>query len=83
MHEILRTVLTGGVVLVAAIALNLAVQGLRIMGWYEFLSALSGEGTSVFGRMRWIDPVWLFLLYPLLLGYSARAGAWLAERWIG
>ncbi len=83
MHEILRTVLTGGVVLVAAIALNLAVQGLRIMGWYEFLTALSGEGASVFGRMRWIDPVWLFLLYPLLLGFSARAGIWLAERWIG
>jgi hypothetical protein len=83
MLDILRTLLTGGVVLVAAIALNLAVQGLRIMGWYEFLTALSGEGASVFGRMRWIDPVWLFLLYPLLLGFSARAGAWLAERLIG
>lgn len=83
MLDILRTLLTGGVVLVAAIALNLAVQGLRIIGWYEFLIALSGEGASVFGRMRWIDPVWLFLLYPLLLGFSARAGAWLAERLIG
>lgn len=83
MHEILRTVLTGSVVLVAAIALNVAVQSLRIMGWYEFLTALSGEGASVFGRMRWIDPLWLFLLYPLLLGVSARAGVWLAERLIG
>lgn len=83
MQDILRTVLTGWVVLVAAIALNLAVQGLRIMGWYEFLTALAGQGTSVFSRMRWIDALWLFLLYPLLLGFSARAGVWLAERLIG
>jgi len=83
MADMIRIFVTGWVVLAAAILLNLAVQGLRVMGWYEFLTTLSGEGTAVFGRMRWVDPVWLFLLYPLLLGLSARGGAWLADRLIG
>lgn len=83
MDQLWRIWIAGWVVLVAAIACNLLVQGWRIMGWYEFLTALSREGTRIFSRLRWVDAAWLFVLYPLLLGLSARAGLWLAARITG
>ncbi|MBM3441822.1 MAG: hypothetical protein FJX89_03875 [Bacteroidetes bacterium] len=83
MEELSRSWTAGMVVLVGAIACNLLVQGWRVMGWYEFLSALSREGSPVFSRLRWVDAAWLFVLYPLLLGLFARAGLWLSARILG
>jgi hypothetical protein len=49
------------------------------MGWYDFLNGLVSDGRGIFRRVRFIDHLWLWLLYPLLLGFSARAGSQLAD----
>lgn len=76
---IAKTYIIGAVVLLAAIAFNVVVQRLGIMGWYDFLNGLMSEGRGVFRRVRAMDHLWLWLLYPLLLGLSARAGSHLAD----
>ena len=76
---LIKAFLIGWVVLIAAILLNVAVQRLGIMGWYDFLNGLVSDGLGFFRRVRFIDHLWLWLLYPLLLGLSARAGSQLAE----
>jgi hypothetical protein len=72
----LKIYLTGLVILVAAILLNGIVARLGIMGWYEFLTKMTENGTSVFRETGPLDLIWLFLLYPTLLGGSA----WIAEK---
>ena len=76
---IAKAYILGLVVLLAAIAFNVVVQRLGVMGWYDFLNGLVSEGRGVFRRVRFIDHLWLWLLYPLLLGLSARAGSALAD----
>ena len=73
----LKVFMIGWVVLLAAIILNVAVQRLGIMGWYDFLLRLSNEGVKLFPQMRIIDYSWLFVVYPLLLGGSVQVGAYL------
>ncbi|MFM2138719.1 MAG: hypothetical protein RJA57_1026 [Bacteroidota bacterium] len=77
----IRIYVAGLVILVSAIALNLLAQQLSVMGWYEFLTRLQKEGKQLFRSMKAVDPLWLFLIYPLLLGASGwggfRLGEWL------
>ncbi|MEY3368959.1 MAG: hypothetical protein RI973_2114 [Bacteroidota bacterium] len=70
----LKLFITGLVILFAAIALNVLIQKLHIMGWYEFLGKLQGQGSKTFADMSIADYCWLFALYPLGLGLSAIAG---------
>jgi hypothetical protein len=79
MAMIVKAYIIGWVVLVAAILFNVVVQKLGIMGWYDFLNGLVSDGRGIFRRVRFIDHLWLWLLYPLLLGFSARAGSQLAD----
>ncbi len=76
---IAKAYIIGAVVLLAAILFNVAVQRLGVMGWYDFLNGLVSEGRGIFRRIGIVDHLWLWLLYPLLLGLSARAGSQLAE----
>jgi hypothetical protein len=73
----LKVFMVGWVVLLAAIILNVAVQRMGIMGWYDFLLRLPIEGKKLFPQMRIIDYAWLFLVYPLLLGGSVQVGDYL------
>ena len=74
-----KAYIIGAVVLLAAILFNVVVQRLGVMGWYDFLNGLVSEGRGIFRRVRFVDHLWLWFLYPLLLGLSARAGSQLAD----
>lgn len=67
----LRTFLTGIVILAGAILFNGVIARLGIIGWYEFLNGLSEKGTTFFRGLSLIDHAWLFFIYPLLLGLCA------------
>ena len=71
---LLSTLIAGWLVLIAAVILNLAADRLGITGWYGFLTGLATEGRSYLARLRWTDFAWLFFVYPLALGFVARAG---------
>jgi len=70
----LKIFLSGWMVLLVAIFLNVLVQRFHIMGWYEFLNKLQSIGKVTFSGMTVVDYLWLFLVYPLCLGYAALMG---------
>jgi hypothetical protein len=69
-----RIYIIGLSILIIAVLLNILVQALGIMGWYEFLSKLQEQGRKVFSSMNLLDYAWLFFIYPLLLGLAYLAG---------
>lgn len=69
-----RIYIIGLCILIVAILLNVLVQALGIMGWYEFLSKFQEQGQKVFSAMKVLDYAWLFLIYPFLLGLAYLLG---------
>jgi len=61
---------TGLIILLSAILLNLISGKLGITGWYDFLNGLANSGRKIFDSLSVMDYIWLFVLYPFLLGCS-------------
>ena len=57
----------GGFLLGCAILVNAVIQFFGIMNWYDFLMSIKKR--SLPKKMTWMDVVWLFIGYPLILGY--------------
>ena len=58
---------SGGFLLGCAILVNAVIQFFGIMNWYDFLMSIKKR--SLPKKMTWMDVVWLFIGYPLVLGY--------------
>lgn len=63
--EWIKIYFTGIVILVVAIGANIIASYLGFKTWYDFLEGL-GNGLS----LSILDILWLFILYPLILGLS-------------
>jgi len=50
-------------ILVGALILNFLASVLGLMSWYDFLKD--------FHKANWISYLWLFIIYPLGLGFTA------------
>jgi hypothetical protein len=82
---VLQTFLTvaaaGYAILIGAIVLNLLATSLGLVTWYGFLESAAAHGCS--GAIREagvISIVYLFVLYPLLLGWMAwELMIWIAK----
>ena len=57
----------GGFLLGCAILVNAVIQFFGIMNWDDLLMSIKKR--SLPKRMTWMDVVWLFIGYPLVLGY--------------
>ena len=57
----------GGFLLGCAILVIAVIQFFGIMNWYDLLMSIKKR--SLPKRMTWMDVVWLFIGYPLVLGY--------------
>ena len=69
----------GYTILIGAIILNILATTFGIVTWYGFLESATAHG--FFGAIRQsgiISVVYLFVLYPLLLGWMA----WGVMRWM-
>lgn len=75
----LKMYIVGIIILVAAIFFNVVSSKFNIMGWYDFLTKLVNQGNVTFSQMKAVDYIWLFFLYPFLLGLTCK----LAIKWIG
>lgn len=74
----LKIYITGLLILVSAIVINVISQAIGLLGWYGFLTRLAEEGRLALKSIRLLDYVWLFFGYPFLLGLTV----WLADRWL-
>ena len=71
--------ITGLTVLLTAILANVLATQLHLLSWYDFLTLLGKEGSAGWRQVRWQDALWLFLVYPLLLGAGALGGLYLQQ----
>jgi hypothetical protein len=67
--ELIKLYLVGLVVLVLAILANFLAAQLGLRTWYDFLNQW-GAGNA----LNFKDGLWLFVLYPLILGCSLLIG---------
>jgi hypothetical protein len=66
--------LMGLIVLLVAILLNFLASKLQLVGWYDFLTKWVNQGRIIFRQLSWKDYLWLFILYPFLLGLTCKWG---------
>ena len=68
-----RIYFLGIFILLIAILANLMASKLELLSWYDFLEGLTNS-PSFWSTLRLKDGLWLFLLYPLILGSGALLG---------
>jgi len=64
----LKLYIIGLAILITAILANFAASKLGLLSWYDFLNLISDMGRQGIKKVRFVDYVWLLLLYPLALG---------------
>lgn len=57
--------------MIAAILANGLAAKLGLKSWYDFITLLNQQGGKAFSMLHLADYVWLFVLYPLILGGAA------------
>lgn len=75
----LKLFIIGWVILITAILVNGIIGKLGVTGWYDFIQMLAEKGTKTFTALRFIDYLWLFILYPALLGIAYKSGEIIIE----
>jgi hypothetical protein len=70
----LKFYIAGIIVLLIAILANVLAGILGLMSWYDAAVSLQKNGINGLKEWRWMDYLWLFILYPLILGSAAVAG---------
>lgn len=72
----IRFYFMGLFILIFAIGANGIAQSLGIKTWYGFIQLLLSKNESIM-ELAFLDILWLFFIYPLILGTSAAIGAWI------
>jgi hypothetical protein len=65
---VLKLYIIGLAILITAILANILASKLGLLSWYDFLNLISDKGGDGFKEVRFLDYIWLLLLYPLALG---------------
>ena len=68
----IKIYILGLVVLVSAILFNGLASQLNLVSWYDFLNRAIASGSKVWQTLRFVDLLWLFIVYPMLLGLSCK-----------
>ncbi len=66
-----RIYVIGISILIVAIIANFFAKIIGISTWYDFLNSFSDTTTSDF---KFIDYLWLFFIYPIILGLGYFLG---------
>ena len=71
-----RLYIIGVSILLVAIICNFLISKLGIASWYDFLENISKNHPN---NLSLIDYLWLFLLYPLCLGFGYLLGDYITN----
>ncbi len=72
--DMLRIYCIGIIVLLIAILANVLASVIGVMSWYDAVTGLQKNGWASLKDWSWTDYVWLFVLYPVILGAAAYYG---------
>ena len=71
--NVTRLYVIGILILLGAILANIIASKLNLKSWYDIFLGVS-ESSNYLSQIRIIDGIWLILIYPLSLGFSAYIG---------
>ena len=71
--NVTRLYIIGILILLGAILANIIATKLNLKSWYDLFLGVS-ENSNYWSQIRIIDFLWLILIYPLSLGFSAYIG---------
>ena len=71
--KVTRLYVIGILILLGAILANIIASKLNLKSWYDIFLGVS-ESSDYWSQIRIIDGIWLMLIYPLSLGFSAYIG---------
>lgn len=69
----LRIYFIGIIILLSAIIFNIIANSLGVKTWYDFLNGIA-QKTPFKSLINFWDALWLFFIYPFLLGSSFYVG---------
>jgi hypothetical protein len=75
----IKLYIDGICILLVAILANLLASKLELKSWYGFLMEWSEKGGSVWRHLLFRDWLWLFLVYPILLGLAVPIGQFVVK----
>jgi hypothetical protein len=78
-NQMLKLYIIGICVLFIAILANVLAGIFGLMSWYDAVVSLQKNGIAAMKQWKVIDYVWLFLLYPMILGAAGFLGMKLYE----
>jgi len=52
---------------------------LNLVSWYDFLNRAVASGSKVWQTLRLVDMLWLFFVYPMLLGLACKLAMLIAK----
>ena len=70
----LRIYIIGICILFVAIIANIIAEKLGLSTWYDFSFQLSKRGWTVIKEVGLLSGLWLFILYPFILGLAYIVG---------
>jgi len=69
----IRLYCIGILVLITAILATFFAEKIQCKTWYDFLKGLSSS-SNYWSVLKFKDMLWLFIAYPLLLGFGSFVG---------
>ena len=71
----MKLLITGYIILIVAIFVNIIANYLNIITWYKFLNLIIAEGVKeTFFSISIFDFFWLFIIYPTILSMGYLLG---------
>jgi hypothetical protein len=71
MNRYIEMFLIGILILATAIIINLLAYLLGLNTWYDVLTGFFGDGFKIFFEINILSLIFLFIIYPFLLGTVA------------
>tara|TARA_B100000902_G_scaffold13304_1_gene16187 strand:- start:2627 stop:2863 length:237 start_codon:yes stop_codon:yes gene_type:complete len=70
----LRLYIIGLSILFIAIIINILINKIGLMNWYDFISDFFNRGIIVVKQAGFLNCIWLFFLYPIVLSLGYIIG---------
>lgn len=69
-----RLYIIGLSILLTAIFANYIIGKLGLVSWYDFLNSLADNESTTLKKLNILDYLWLFIVYPIVLGFGYLIG---------
>lgn len=81
MNQYIHIFIVGVVILVGAIIINLIASALGLSTWFKFVADVQADGFAAFAKQGILSLLYLFVIYPAVLGALGYFGTTLISKY--